>query len=30
MFYWLDDFTQCLLSFSHQGVGLNLTSYIVF
>jgi hypothetical protein len=25
MFYWLDSFTQCLLPFFHQGMGLNPT-----
>jgi hypothetical protein len=30
MFYWLDNFTQCLLSFFHQGIGSDPTSCIVF
>jgi hypothetical protein len=30
MFYWLDDFTQCLTPFFHQAVGLNPTSYTAF
>jgi hypothetical protein len=27
MFYWLDNFTQCLTPFFHQGMGSNSTSY---
>jgi hypothetical protein len=30
MFYWLDNFTQCLPTFFHQGMGSNLTSFTVF
>lgn len=30
MLYWLDSFTQCLSPFFRQGVGLNLTSCIVY
>jgi hypothetical protein len=30
IFYWLDSFTQCLLSFFHQDMGLNPTFYTVF
>jgi hypothetical protein len=30
MFYWLDNFTQCLSPFFHQSMGLNLTSYTIF
>jgi hypothetical protein len=26
MFYWLNDFTECLLPFFHQSLGSNLTS----
>jgi hypothetical protein len=30
IFYWLDSFTQCLLPFFHQGMGLNSTSCTFF
>lgn len=30
MFYWLDNFTQCLSLFFYQGVGLNPTSCTAF
>jgi hypothetical protein len=30
MFYWLDNFTQCLPPFFQQGMGSNLTSCTVF
>jgi hypothetical protein len=30
MFYWLDNFVQCLSPFFHQGVGSNLISCIAF
>jgi hypothetical protein len=30
MFYWLDNFIECLLSLFHQGMGSNPTSFTVF
>jgi hypothetical protein len=30
MFCWLDNFTECLSPFFHQGMGLNPTSCTVF
>jgi hypothetical protein len=30
MFYWLDNFTQCIPSFFNQGMGSNPTSCTVF
>jgi hypothetical protein len=30
MFYWLHNFTQCLLPFFHQDMGSNITSYTIF
>jgi hypothetical protein len=30
MFYWLNNFVQCLPPFFHQGVGLNPTSCTTF
>ena len=30
MFYWLDNFTQCLLPFFYQGMGSNPIFYTVF
>jgi hypothetical protein len=30
MFYWLDNFTNCLMPFFHEGMGLNPTFCTVF